>query len=103
MKSEVDKYFPRNGPCMFHSTRYARHRLIDALRNQHPERSIAALARDYQLPRAAIRAAVNSTHDDNRMTPKEIREGKEMWRKFNAIMANGKLTEKQKTAAVSAL
>lgn len=84
MKSEVDKYFPRNGPCMFHSTRYARHRLIDALRNQYLYHgvSIAALAREYRRSRAAIKAAVNSTPDDNRMTPKEIREGKEMWQRF---------------------
>lgn len=84
MKSEVDKYFSRNGPCMFHSTRYARHRLIDGIRARHKfgGESVAFLARDIGYSRAAIRAAINSTPDDNRMTPKEIREGKEMWKRF---------------------
>lgn len=82
-KHDIDKHFPRNGPCMFHSTRYARHRLIDAIRGRHKAGdSIAFLAYDYELPRAAIKAAINSTPDDNRMTPKEIREGKEAWRKL---------------------
>lgn len=105
MKADVDKYFPRNGPCMGHSTRYARHRLIDALRNQHHRHgySLRYLAKDYQLSVAAIRAAVNSTPDDNRMTRKEIAEGKEMWRKFNQIMASKTMTEKQKTKAINEL
>lgn len=83
MKAEVDKYFPRNGPCMFLSTRYARHRVIDVIRARYQAgESIAALAKDYRRPRAAIKAAAESTHDDNRMTPKEVREGKEMWKRF---------------------
>lgn len=70
-KHDVDKYFPRNGSCMFHRTRYARHRLIDAIKVRHKAGdSIAKLAADYELSRPAIQ----STPDDNRMTLKEIEE-----------------------------
>ena len=79
-KADVDKHFPRNGPCVFHPTRYARHRLIDAIRDRHRGgESVASIAKDYGRPRAAIRAAINSTPADNRMTPKEIWEGKARW------------------------
>ena len=75
-KRDLDKHFPRNGPCFLHPTRYARHRLIDSIRGRHRAgESVAVLARDFILSRAAIRAAINSTPDDNRMAPKEIREG----------------------------
>lgn len=83
MKQEVDKYFPRNGSCMFHRTRYARHRLIDAIRARHEAgESVAHLAVDYRYSRAAIGAAVNSIPDDNRMTFSEKRESDAMWRRF---------------------
>jgi uncharacterized protein (DUF433 family) len=76
-KHDIDKHFPRNGPCMFHPTRYARHRIIDAIRDRHRAgESMAALAKDYEVSRAAIKAAINSKPDDSRMTWKEIREGK---------------------------
>ena len=79
-KRDVDKHFPRNGPCMFHPTRYARHRLIDSLRGRHAAGdSIAELMRDCGLSRAAVLAAINSKPDDNRMTPKELREGRTKW------------------------
>jgi uncharacterized protein (DUF433 family) len=68
---------------MFHRTRYARHRLIDAIRDRHAAgESILHLAADYRESREAIRAAVNSKPDDNRMTAKEIRESDAMWRRF---------------------
>ena len=103
-KYDIDKHFPRNGPCMFHPTRYARHRLIDAIRARHNAgESIAHLAKDYNRPRSAIRVAVESTSDDNRMTRKEVREGKAMWRKFNRIMGDKKMTEREKDAAIDAL
>ena len=75
MKSELDKYFSRNGPCMFHPTRYARHRLIDAIRDR-AEESVAAIAKDMGVSPAAVRAALNSKSSDNKMTAREIREGK---------------------------
>ena len=60
---------------MFHRTRYARHRLIDAIKARHEAgESIFRLAKDYNQPRGAILAAIHSTPDDNRMTQKEIRE-----------------------------
>lgn len=72
---------------MFHSTRYARHRLIDSIRSRHRGGdSIAFISQDMDLSRAAVKAAIDSTPDDNRMTPKEIREGKEMWERFNEEM-----------------
>lgn len=81
-KHDLDKHFPRNGSCMFHRTLYARHRLVDAIRGRHRAgESVAFLARDYKQSRAAIIAAVNSTPDDNRMTPKEIRENDEDYHK----------------------
>jgi hypothetical protein len=85
VKAEIDKHFPRNGPCMFHSTRYARHRLIDGIRARYKYggESIAFLARDIGYSRAAIKAAINSSPDDNRMTPKEIRAGRAMWERFH--------------------
>ena len=82
-KRDVDKYYPRNGPCMFHSTRYARHRLIDAIKGRYAAgESVRSLAADYERSRKAILAAIASTPDDNRMTPKEIREGKAEWQKL---------------------
>jgi len=75
MKSDLDKYFSRNGPCMFHPTRYARHRLIDAIRDR-AEESVAAIAKDMGVSPAAVRAALNSKSSDNKMTAREIREGK---------------------------
>jgi predicted transcriptional regulator len=75
MKNELDKYFSRNGPCMFHPTRYARHRLIDAIRDR-AEESVAAIAKDMGVSPAAVRAALNSKSSDNKMTAREIREGK---------------------------
>ena len=75
MKSELDKYFSRNGPCMFHPTRYARHRLINAIRDR-AEESVAAIAKDMGVSPAAVRAALNSKSSDNKMTAREIREGK---------------------------
>lgn len=42
--------------------------------------SVSEIMRDYSLPRAAVLAAINSTPDDNRMTPKEIRESDEYTR-----------------------
>jgi len=72
-KRDLDRYFPRNGPCMFHTTLYARHRLVNALQSRHRAGdSIAALARDYDLSHPAVRAAVNSRSTDNCMTKKEI-------------------------------
>lgn len=79
-KRDVDKYFPRNGPCMFHPTRYARHRLIDAIKNRYRAgETVAALAKDFRLKRAAILAAINSVPDDNRMTAKE------MWQEADSV------------------
>jgi hypothetical protein len=73
MKRDVDRFFPRNGSCMFHHTRYARHRLIDAIKCRYRAgESVAFLARDIWLSRTAIKAAINSSPDDNRMTPREI-------------------------------
>jgi uncharacterized protein (DUF433 family) len=73
-KHKLDKFFPRNGPCFVHPTRYARHRLIDAIKGRHRAGdSMRSLAADYDLSVAAIRAAVNSSPDDNRMTKKEMK------------------------------
>lgn len=81
-KRDIDKHFPRNGPCFMHPTRYARHRLIDAIRSRRRAgESIADLADDFALPISAIRAAIRSTPNDKGMTAKEIREGREMLRK----------------------
>lgn len=91
-KADLDKHFPRNGPCMFHPTRYARHRLIDAMRDRHRAgESIAAIRDDYgrRYSIAAVRAAVNASPDDNRMTPKEIREGRAEW---EAVFRTGEET-----------
>lgn len=82
-KREIDKYFSRNGSCMFHRTRYARHRLIDAIKGRHQAgESIRSLVDDYGLSRAAILAAINSTPDDNRMTRKEMQESHKAWTEF---------------------
>lgn len=79
-KRDVDKYFPRDGPCMFHPTRYARHRLVDAIKTRHKAgESVAALAKDFGLKRAAVLAAVNSAPADNRMTAKE------MWQEADSV------------------
>ena len=82
-KADLDKHFKRNGPCMFHPTRYARHRLIDVIRAAHEVRgeSFAKIRREMfpHLSLAAIKAAALSTPDDNRMTAKEIREGRAEW------------------------
>jgi len=74
-KADLDKYFPRNGPCMFHRTLYARHRVIDAIKDSREGGdTVTQLALDFQVSRAAILAALESRPDDNRMTAKEIRE-----------------------------
>lgn len=79
-KHELDKHFGRYGPCMLHPTRYSRHRLTDAIRGRYKAGdSVKSLMADYQLSRAAILAAINSTPDDNRMTKKEVREGRAEW------------------------
>ena len=79
-KRDVDKYFPRNGPCVCHTTRYARHRVIDAIKSgRRAGDSVNALAEDYGLSRRAILAALDSSPDDNRMTKKEILEHKAVW------------------------
>lgn len=79
-KRDLDKYFARNGPCHLHPTRYARHRLIDNIRGRHRAGdSIDFIAKDCGLSREAVKAAVYSTPGDNKMTPKEIREGKAKW------------------------
>lgn len=76
VKRDLDRYFPRNGPCMFHPSRYARHRLVDAIKARHGAgETVAGLARDYRMKRAAILAALNSSPDDNRMTAREIWQG----------------------------
>jgi hypothetical protein len=49
----LDRYFPRCGPCAFCGHVDKRHRLWDAIMNR-PESS-AFLARDYELPLAAVR------------------------------------------------
>jgi hypothetical protein len=97
-KADVDKHFPRNGPCMFHSTRYARHRLIDGIRARHRYggESVSFLAHDLGRSRAAIKAAINSTPDDNRMTRKEIAEGNQMWKDFAKEMARERRKKKRR-------
>lgn len=82
-KRDLDKHYPRTSACMFHRTRYARHRLIDVIRDRHNKagESVASLVKDYDLRRAAILAAINSTPDDNRMTLREIRESDAAYRK----------------------
>lgn len=77
MKETIDRYFPRNGPCVFHPTRYARHRIIDAIKSQHRLGvTFAELSDDYNMPVEAIVAAVDSSPDDNRMTPTEMKDSK---------------------------
>lgn len=74
-KRELDKHFARNGPCVFHPTRYARHRLIDTIRSRYRAGdTVEELARDYGLSREAVKAAIRSKSDDSRMTKKEIKE-----------------------------
>jgi uncharacterized protein (DUF433 family) len=56
---------------MFHSNLYARHRLIDAIHGRHEGGdSIELLAEDYGLPKAAIRAAIESNPEDNEIKRK---------------------------------
>lgn len=82
-REQLDKHFGRYGPCMFHPTRYSRHRLIDMIRLMYKAgHSFAYIRKEYpHLSLAAIKAAAHSSPDDNRMTRKEIREGKEAWEK----------------------
>jgi hypothetical protein len=60
---------------MFHPTRYARHRLTGVIRSRRRAgESIAFLARDLGLCKAAIMVALKSTPDDDRMTKREMRQ-----------------------------
>lgn len=62
---------------MFHPTRYARHRLVAAIQvRARAGESVATLANDIGLSRTAIKVAINSTADDNRMTAREIIKAK---------------------------
>lgn len=54
-----DKYFPPAGPCAFCGSNDARHRTWDAIMDRHVAgESMKELARDYDLPVAAVRAVL---------------------------------------------
>jgi len=58
----LERAFPPNGPCMFHRTLYARHRVIDAIRARHRVgESAAFLARDFGKEVRAVRVLVRAS------------------------------------------
>ena len=56
----LEKAFPPNGPCMFHPTLYARHRVIDVIRARLcVGASIRSLAADFERAASTIRLLRN--------------------------------------------
>lgn len=62
-RSILEKEFPPNGPCMFHPTLYARHRVIDSIRNEHRyTRSAKKLTENFMRDSVvAVRILVRAT------------------------------------------
>lgn len=55
----IDRWFPYAGRCAICGYRDKRHRIIDTIKGRHKAgESIAALARDYEVSRRAIEAAL---------------------------------------------
>jgi hypothetical protein len=76
-KRDLDKHFYRNGPCLFHPSYYARHHVVDAIkRGRKAGMSIAELMKEFDLSRAAVKAAIESKPEDSRMTRRETRAAK---------------------------
>lgn len=59
--SDIDRYFPRCGPCAFCGKKDARHRVIDSIRARHAVgETVEELAEDYDISVDAVRAALES-------------------------------------------